>query len=195
MNQNRRDFLKVSAVAGIGLSLSGSLLSCSSVSKPKMRYGLVTYQWGKDWDLPTLIKNCETAGFEGVELRTQHAHGVETTLNATERAEVKKRFADSSVVNVGYGSNWEYHSSDPAELQRNIEQTKEYIKLCHDMGATGLKVKPNTLPNDVPREKTIAQIAASLNEVGKFGEDYGQLIRVEVHGRITQELPVMKEIF
>lgn len=195
MNQNRREFLKVSAVAGVGLSMTGSLLSCSSVSKPKMKYGLVTYQWGKDWNLPTLIKNCEIAGFEGIELRTQHAHGVETSLSAAERAEVKKRFADSPVINVGYGSNWEYHSPDPAELQRNIEQTKEYIKLCYDIGATGIKVKPNTLPNDVPREKTIAQIAASLNEVGKFGEDYGQLIRVEVHGRITQELPVMKEIF
>ena len=29
-----------------------------------MRLGLVTYNWGKDWDLETLIKNCEATGFE-----------------------------------------------------------------------------------------------------------------------------------
>src|SRR5690606_1586657 len=141
----------------------------------------------KDWDLPTLIANCEKTGLLGVELRTQHAHGVETNLNAAQRAEVKKRFADSPVTCVGYGSNFEYHSPDPAKLRENIAQTKEYIKLCKDIGATGIKVKPNNLPPEVPREKTIAQIAASLNEVGKFAKDYGQLVRVETHVPRTQE--------
>lgn len=160
-----------------------------------MKFGLVTYQWGKDWDLPTLISNCEKAGFQAVELRTQHAHGVETSLTAAQRTEVKKRFADSSLTCVGYGSNFEYHNPDQAKLRENIEQTKEYIKLCKDIGAPGIKVKPNNLPADVPREKTIAQIAASLNEVGKFARDYGQLVRVEAHGPLTQELPNMKAIF
>ncbi len=47
----------------------------------------------------------------------------------------------------------------------------------------------------MPKEKTIAQIGASLNEVGKFARDYGQLVRVEVHGNLTQEIPNMKAIF
>jgi len=47
----------------------------------------------------------------------------------------------------------------------------------------------------VPKEKTISQIAASLNEVGKFAQDYGQLVRVEVHGNISQEIPNMRAIF
>ena len=51
------------------------------------------------------------------------------------------------------------------------------------------------MPAEVPKEKTIAQIAASLNEVGKFGQDYNQEIRVEVHGNLTQEIPNMKAIF
>ena len=82
-----------------------------------------------------------------------------------------------------------------AVLRNNIEQTKEYIKLCRDIGATGIKVKPNDLPAGVPKEKTIAQIAASLNEVGKFARDFDQLVRVEVHGNLTQEIPNMKAIF
>ena len=131
----------------------------------------------------------------GVELRTEHAHGVETSLNAAERAEVKKLFKDSKVTCLGYGSNFEYHSPDPTVLRKNIEGTKEYIKLCKDIGATGIKVKPNNLPADVPKEKTIAQIAESFNEVGKFAADYGQFVRVEVHGHLTQELPTMKAIF
>ena len=160
-----------------------------------MKLGLVTYQWAKDWNLPTLIANCTKTGVLGVELRTEHAHGVETKLNAAQRAEVKKMFADSPVTCLGYGANFEYHSPDSVKLRMNIDQTKEYIKLCKDIGASGIKVKPNDLPEGVAKEKTIAQIAASLNEVGKFALDYGQLVRVEVHGNKTQELPNMKAIF
>lgn len=191
----RRDFLKNTLLSGAGLALLPGMPAFASQTEPKMRFGLVTYEWAKDWDLPTLIANCEKTKVLGVELRTQHAHGVETNLSKTQRAEVKKRFADSPVTCLGYGSNYEYHSPDPEKLRQNIEGTKAYIELCHDIGATGIKVKPNFLPPDVPKEKTIAQIAASFNEVGKYAQDFGQLIRVEVHGQFTQELPVMKAIF
>ena len=192
---SRRLFLQKSFAAGIGLAALKHLPETSVEHKHGMKFGLVTYLWAQDWDLPTIISNCEKTGFSGVELRTQHAHKVEISLNAVQRAEVRKQFADSSVTCIGYGSNFEYHSPDPAILRNNIEQTKEYIKLCRDIGATGIKVKPNDLPSGVPREKTIAQIAASLNEVGKFASDFNQLVRVEVHGNLTQEIPNMKAIF
>ena len=192
---SRRLFLQRSFAAGIGLAAMKHLSEIPSGTKKGMRFGLVTYLWAQDWDLPTIITNCEKAGFMGVELRTQHAHKVETNLNAAQRADVKKRFADSKVTCIGYGSNFEYHSPDAAVLRNNIEQTKEYIKLCRDIGASGIKVKPNDLPSGVPKEKTIAQIAASLNEVGKYASDFNQLVRVEVHGNLTQEIPNMKAIF
>ncbi len=209
----RRDFIKKGLIGSAGIAIGGmgfspetyalimganepiNLHAALNKKKPAMKFGLVTYQWGKDWDLPTLIYNCEKTGFQAVELRTQHAHGVETTLSAAQRTEVKKRFANSPITCVGYGSNFEYHSPDQARLRENIEQAKEYIKLCKDIGATGIKVKPNNLPPEVPVEKTIAQIAASLNDVGKFARDYGLFVRVEAHGPRTQELPNMKAIF
>ena len=194
-NQSRRSFIQKTMVAGAGLALVNPLSACAALKKSKMQLGLVTYQWGKDWDVPTLIANCKESGFMGVELRTQHAHGVETTLSAGERKEVKKQFDDSPVTCVGYGSNFDYHHVDQARVKENIKGTIEYLKLCKDIGATGIKVKPNGLPAEVPKEKTIAQIAASLNECGKAASDMGQLIRVEVHGKLTQQLPNMKAIF
>lgn len=190
----RRTFLQQASVTGLGLASLGTFSGFNKVA-PAMKFGLVTYQWGRDWDLPVLLANCEKTGFTGVELRTQHAHKVEIDLSAARRAEVKKMFAGSGVTCIGYGSNFEYHSPDPAAVKKNIEDTKLYLQLCKDIGATGIKVKPNDLPADVPKEKTIAQIAASFNEVGKFAANLGQLVRVEVHGRHTQELPNMKAIF
>ncbi|MHC4637098.1 MAG: sugar phosphate isomerase/epimerase family protein [Planctomycetota bacterium] len=201
-NFSRRDFILQSlggAAGGFfalaGLSSCSSLKSSSSKLGSKMRFGLVTYQWGKNWDLPTLIQNCETADVHGVELRVQHAHAVDTTLNAGQRKDVKKRFADSPVTLVGFGTNFDFHHVDQAKLRDRIEGAKQYVKLSHDVGSSGVKVKPNSLPDGVPADKTIEQIGKSLNEIGSFAAGYGQQIRVEVHGRKTQQLPVMKQIF
>ena len=74
-NNTRRDFLKQSMCFGataVAAGPLGKVLAMSSARKgAKMKLGLVTYLWGQDWDLPTLIANCEKAGISGVELRTQ----------------------------------------------------------------------------------------------------------------------------
>ena len=54
-----------------------------------MKLGLVTYNLAFSWDLDTLIEKCGRLGFEGVELRTTHKHGVEPSLTAKERASEK----------------------------------------------------------------------------------------------------------
>lgn len=159
-----------------------------------MRLGLVTYNWGKDWDLNTLIKNCEATGFEGVELRSTHKHGVEPTLSDDQRMEVAMRFAATEVELVGLGSACEYHSPDPAVVQKNIEETKAFIRLAHDIGGGGVKVRPNGLPPNVPVEKTLEQIGRALGEVARYGAGYGVQIRLEVHGRGTNELPNIRRI-
>ena len=199
---SRRDFLVRSGGAAAGLLSAACLTSCGDMRLfstrkrgSEMRFGLVTYLWGKDWDLPTLIRNCETTKVLGVELRTQHAHGVESSLNAQQRREVKKRFADSPVNLVGLGTNFAFHHADTEKLRADIDGAKQYVKLSRDVGGSGVKVKPNALPTDVPVEETVGQIGRSLNELGKYAADYGQEIRVEVHGRETQKLPIMKRIF
>jgi sugar phosphate isomerase/epimerase len=195
----RRSFLKKSALTAGGISALTLHPMASQTgfgaNSSGMHLGLVTYQWGKDMDLPTLLDVCEKSGVLGVEARTQHAHGIEPSLSKNQREEIKKRFSDSPVTLLGYGSNADFHDTDPAKVAANIELTKSYIHLMHDCGATGVKVKPNGLPKDVPREKTIEQIGKSLNIVAAYGADYGQQIRVEVHGKETQEIEVMKAIF
>lgn len=192
---NRRSFLKFAAASSVVGALPKPLgLFAADDQPPQMKLGLVTYLWGQHMDLPTLIDACERSGFEGLELRTEHRHGVEPELSATQRAEVRRRFDDSPVTLVGYGSNAQFHENDPEKVRQNIELTKQYIHLMHDCGASGVKVKPNGFVSGVPRERTIEQIGRALNEVGRYGADYRQQIRVEVHGSGTSELPVMQAI-
>lgn len=192
---SRRDFLKTTALGGalaLGGGLSGSAFANKKPAK-QARYGLVTYQWAKDWDLPTLLKNCKTADVLGVELRTTHAHGVERTLNKQQRQDVAQQFADSPVALVGIGSNERFDNPDVAVLKKAIAATKDFIKLSHDVGGTGVKVKPDSFHKGISEEVTIEQIGRSLNQVGKYGADWGQQIRLEVHGKCAH-LPTIRKI-
>ena len=108
--------------------------------------GIVTYNIAKDWDLPTILTRLEKLGYEGVELRTTHAHKVEVNLSKPERDEVRKRFEDSPVELAGLGSAFEYQAADPAVVRKNIDGTKEYVRLAHDVGSPGVKVRPNGVP-------------------------------------------------
>ena len=193
---SRRTFLGTAA-AGVALTAGFATRTRTARAQEKkggeIRYGLVTYQWAKDWDLPTLIENCATAKVLGVELRTTHKHGVEPNLTGAERADVRKRFADSPVKFLGIGSNERYDSPDLATVKQAIEATKAFIELSHDVGGSGVKVKPDSFHKDVPREKTVAQIGKSLNELAEFATGFGQQIRLEIHGQCCQ-LPTIKAI-
>lgn len=185
---SRRNFISHvgrGVTAGI---LSNTLISASTQAylcpkKPAPKFGLVTYLWGRDWDLPTLLRNCETTGVLGVELRTKHAHGVEPSLSASDRALVRKMFEDSPVEMLGPGSNENFDSPDSETLAASIKATQDFLKLSADVGGSGVKVKPNSFHKDVPREKTLEQIGLTLNKLGKFASNLGQEIRLEVHGQ------------
>jgi sugar phosphate isomerase/epimerase len=159
-----------------------------------LKLGTVTYNIAKDWDVETIIRNLSEAGFEAVELRTTHKHGVEIALSAVARAEVRKRFEDSPVKIGGLGTTCEYHSPDAMVLRRNIDETKEWTKLAHDLGSPSVKVRPNGLPKDVPEEKTLEQIGRALAECGTAAQDNGVRIQLEVHGEETSRVPRIRKI-
>lgn len=192
---SRADFLRNFALLTGGAILTPAMLSAyKKVAGSEMQLGLVTYLWAKDWDIPTIIKNCTEAGIGGVELRVEHAHKVTLELSMEQRKKVKKQFANSAVKIIGMGTNEQYDSPEPEKLKLAIETTRQWLQLSADIGGSGVKVKPNQFHKDVPKEKTLEQIGKALNELGNYANNMGQKIRLEVHGEGTQELPNIKTI-
>lgn len=191
---NRRHFLTATAASFSMLASRLPAHAAPASARPPLQLGLVTYQWGKDLPLADLLEVCERTGFTGVELRSTHAHGVEPGMSDDRRVEAKRRFADSPVKLVGLGSACEYHAPDPAVVRKNIDDTKAFIDLSAELGGSGVKVRPNALPADVPIEKTLEQIGNALRVVGDYAAKAGQQIRLEVHGAATKEIPHMRRI-
>ena len=161
-----------------------------------MKLGLVTYNLARDWDIETIISRCQDAGFQAVQLRTEHRHGVEVTLSPAERAEIRRRFEDSDIEEISLGSTCEYHSLDPDEVRAQVDLSKRFVELASDVGAAGVKVRPNGLQEaaGVPKEQTLEQIGLALRECGQFAEDYPVSIWVEVHGPDTVHPPNIHRI-
>src|SRR3954447_16206097 len=132
---NRRDFLsRVAVVPALAIRQTPA----QPATKPGphgLKLGTVTYNIAKDWDVPTIIKNLTEAGFEAVELRTTHKHGVEITLSPAQRMDVRKQFEASPIKIGGLGTTCEFHAADQAAVRKNIDETKEWVKLAKDLGS------------------------------------------------------------
>jgi sugar phosphate isomerase/epimerase len=191
---SRRQFLGTAAALPIAALEFASAQQPAASSRRGPKIGTVTYNIAKDWDVDAIIKNLTAVGMNGVELRTTHKHGVELSLTKAQRAEVRKKFADSPIALAGLGTVCEYHSPDQAVVGKWIEQTKQWCELAKDVGSPGVKVRPNGLPKEVPEEKTLEQIGKSLAECGNAARDNGVLIQLEVHGSGTSRVPNVRKI-
>ncbi len=200
---SRRNFINTAAASATAIVLPG--LNTGSeflrekktfeLNKNPLRLGLMTYLIGASWDIDTIIETLHATKLEHVELRTTHNHGVETDLSRAQRKEVKKRFSDANIA-ISLASAFSYHHSDPAELRKNIEGTKEYLQLASDVGAEGIRVFPNAVPEEgnKNRKKILEQIGKSVSECATTGHNLGVEVRLEEHGQGTSNIPVIRQI-
>jgi hypothetical protein len=201
MKTNRRDFITRAGALSAGAALLPRIEPVTDemkeivFNKNPLKVGLMTYQVGSSWDLETIIKNLKETGFGHVELRTTHKHGVETSMSSQQRADVKKRFQDAGLA-ISLAGAFEYHYTDRTQLRKSIEATKEYLQLASDVGAEGIRVFPNAVPDEGQegREKILEQIGKSVAEAGKTGNDLGVEVRLEEHGKGTANIPVIRKI-
>lgn len=123
--------------------------------KSRFRFGLATYEWGKDWDIAAILDNLTAAKVPSVELKTvitqrdgsplRYPHGVELDLSAHARAEVKKRFAGSPVELVSLATSEHFPYSDGATgwgamaTVEGIRIFKDKFGKAPDNGATRTK--------------------------------------------------------
>lgn len=195
LKTKRREFLFGSATALAAPfipAVSAAPVQSSAGRGPHL--GMVTHRFMVDYDLETIIKQLEGAGFEGVELRTEHKHGVEPSLGAAERARVRKRFESSKVKLVSFGTICEFHSPDAAERKKQLAIGRHFVDLAVDTGAIGIKVRPNGWGQGVSHEATIRNIGTSLRELGDYGAQKGIQVWMEVHGEGTADAKVTQAI-
>ena len=161
-----------------------------------MHLGCVTYNVLKDWDLDTIVAKMPELGYEAVELRTEHKHGVEPTLGEAERRAVRKKFEASKLRLLSYGTHVRVPVARPGRAPEEHRRRRSAGSTWRTIPARwGVKVRPNGLPKEVPRgRRRSSKSAQALQELGEYGAVKGIEIWMEVHGRDTQNPPVAAAI-
>jgi len=183
---SRRGFIGGAAIAMGGGAVLPLAAPASAQTKLPFHLGITTYNVLMDWDLDKIIQTLPGLGFEAVELRTTHKHGVEPSLGQPERLAVRKKFEAGKLRLLSYGTVCEFQAVDPAVRRKNVDIAKEWILLARDTGAMAIRVRPNGLPGEVSPETTIQNIGGCLRELGDYGAGFGIEIWMEVHGPQTQ---------
>jgi len=205
----RRDFLSGSAAALTAPWLAATSTGSAWAAQPDPGFhlGCVTHQLFATYDLESIIKILEDAGFEGVELRTTEdepggkapgakgqKHGVEPSMSQADRARVRQRFEASKLKLTGLGSVCEFQSADAAERKRQVAKCKSFIDLANDVGAMGVKVRPYGWGTEPDHQVTVQHIGECLREVGEYAAPKNVQIWLEFHDEGHKEDKQMMEI-
>ena len=152
-----------------------------------MKPSWMTYGVLKALPRKELLAVLKENGFEGVEFRTDanQGHGVEASIDGETRKQVVADCAEAGIAIVSVATGNRYHDTAPADLQRHIDETQARMDLASDLGAPRVRVFGNNFPKDVPREKTIAQVAEALSGLAAYGAGKGVRPCLELHGEFA----------
>jgi len=166
-----------------------------------MKLSLDTYVICKEMSLEHILELLAANGYQGVEFRCEHEqqHGVELEASADERRQLRKQIEDAGIAVSCLSTSRRYEWPEPERRQEEIDRSKRYIELAHDMGcgrpwpekvgaprparAQGrIRVFGNNFPKGVEKQEVIRYVGESLRQIGEFAEGTGVDVLLEMHG-------------
>lgn len=188
----RRTALKT-ALSGL---TAATLLPVSGFAKSTPKLAFSTLGCPK-WDLDTILKTTVSSGYQGVEFR-----GLLGELDlpkrpefSTQLAETRSRFASEGVRICNLGSSTQLHHADPAKRTQQLDHARRFIDLAQQLGCPFVRVFPDQLPPDQPRDQTLRLISDGLLELGTYAKTASVTVLLESHGELTHTdllVPIMQ---
>jgi sugar phosphate isomerase/epimerase len=145
------------------------------------------------WDWPKILDFAKQNGFAAVELR-----GLEGTMDLPSRAEFAAARLEQSKNEISsrglriscVSSSANLHDTGQ-QHDDQLRDARRFIDLASELDAPYVRVFGNKLVG--PRAAAIAQIAASLEELGDYAGPRNVTVLIESHGDFTDS-PTLKEI-
>lgn len=141
------------------------------------------------WSLKQIINFAGSAGYQGVEFRTdaQHGHGIESWISEKERNIFRAQLdrADLKVACIA--------SSIQFTQDGVVEQAVERVKLAGDMGAKGARFFCGPFPEGAYRlEDVLATVTRQLREVCEAAVLFNTSVFLETHDTVATASEMMK---
>jgi sugar phosphate isomerase/epimerase len=183
MSVSRRNFLKSSGL----LATAGIFgFTQNTAVKPKLSFSTLGCP---DWTLDRIITFASAHKYDGIEFRgiLRELDLTRTPAFANARAirETVKKIKDKGLSIASLDTSAELHHKEKTGRAKAIDEAKRVIELAHDAGAPHIRVFPNRLPKEVPKEETIQLISAGLSGLGGFAKGTGVRVLMETHGDLV----------
>jgi sugar phosphate isomerase/epimerase len=181
---SRREFLKTSSMASLALLVSRPGFTKNYV--PKLSFSTLGCP---DWNLDQIIYFAKENKYQGVEIR-----GIQRQLDLLKTNDFKddtnikaslQKFSKNSLKVVDLGSSANMHFKDPEQKQKNLDETKNFIRLAHQLECPYLRVFPEKFPAELSKQQAIEVISGNLHDAAVYAQNYGVTVLMETHGDVV----------
>ena len=145
-----------------------------------MKYAFMSFSCPES-SFGEMLAMAQRYGYDALEPRagSSHKHGVELDTTTEERAQIKAQAAEAGIALSCLATSCRY--ADPATVEAQVAETRQYIDLAADIGAPTLRVFGGKIPAGVTREAAIQQVAQALGDVSAQAAERGVTICLETH--------------
>jgi len=151
------------------------------------------------WEWTRVLDFAADHGYGAIELR-----GLAGTMDLTRRpefapaaiADTRRQLAERRLRVIDLGSSAMLHETDAARYAAHLDEARRFVDLAAALGAPYVRVFGNKYVAGVPREATVARIAAGLRELGTYAQPKGVTVLLESHGDFTDSptlLAIMRQ--
>jgi len=150
------------------------------VEEAKMKYAFMSFSCPQ-LSLAEMLALAKRLGYEGIEprLSTNHQHGIEPHIDTPKRRELRRKVAESGVPLACIATSCRY--ADPADAERQIEETRRCIDLAGDLGVPRIRVFGGRIAKGLSREDAITLVADSLLALADQAKERGVIVCMETH--------------
>jgi sugar phosphate isomerase/epimerase len=138
-----------------------------------------------EWTLPQMIAIASSAGYDGIELRFVENEDSLWKLPAfrgKQLASARQALSDHGVAISCVDTSCRFHSPDPQERARWLEEGQRMANLAASLGAPGIRVFGEKIQPGADRASTRSWIADSLRELSDRIAPNGIEVWLETHG-------------
>ena len=181
----RKEFLRTS-----GVLLAGAFINTSfEFNKNNIRLAFSTLGC-PDWDFQKITNFAVQNNYTGIELRgllrEMDLTKCKEFNTAESRSATMRMMKDRRLEFVDLGSSANMHIADAAERKKNLDEARRFIDLAQQVNCPFVRVFPNGLPKDHPRNETIDLIIKGLLELGDYAKGSHVTVLMETHGDVTK---------
>ncbi|MBI4580805.1 MAG: sugar phosphate isomerase/epimerase [Planctomycetes bacterium] len=139
-----------------------------------------------EWDLPTIIEQAKTLGYEGVELYGLGGHlHLPTSPALADSTAVRASFEAAGIGLVNVATDCSFGWPDRRTVADHKARLRETMALAKRLGCPNVSIKSGRVPAFGNRDPVLGRIVAALRELAPEAADLGVCILVENDGDLA----------